>query len=83
MFGKFEYLLYIVLLRIILHILYGLPRRLNSKESSYNAGDAGLTPEMGRSPGEENGYPLLYSCLGNSTDRIAWQATVSGVGLCK
>ena len=67
----------------MLYILYGLPRWLNGKESSYSAGDAGLTPEMARSPGEENGYPLLYSCLGNSMDRVAWQATVSGVGLSK
>ena len=31
-----------------------------------------------RSPGERNGYPLQYSCLGNSMDRGAWQATVHG-----
>ena len=31
------------------------------------------------SPGEENGYPLQYSCLENSMDREAWQATVHGV----
>ena len=33
----------------------------------------------GRSPGERNGYPLQYSCLGNPTDRGAWRATVHGV----
>ena len=33
----------------------------------------------GRSPGERNGYPLQYSCLENSMDRGAWQATVHGV----
>ena len=33
----------------------------------------------GRSPGEGNGYPLQYSCLENSMDRRAWQATVHGV----
>ena len=32
----------------------------------------------GRSPGEDNGNPLQYSCLENSTDRGAWQATVHG-----
>ena len=33
----------------------------------------------GRSPGEGNGYPLQYSCLENSIDGGAWQATVHGV----
>ena len=33
----------------------------------------------GRSPGEGNGNPLQYSCLENSIDRGAWQATVHGV----
>ena len=44
-----------------------------------NAGDtrdAGLIPESGRSPGERNGYPLQYSCLGKSMPTGAWQATV-------
>ena len=35
------------------------------KNLPANTGDAGLTPESGRSPGEENGYPLQYSCLEN------------------
>ena len=35
----------------------------DSKESACNAGDLGLVPGLGRSPGEENGYPLQYSCL--------------------
>ena len=33
---------------------------------------------LGRSPGEGHGYPLQYSCLENSTDRGAWQATIHG-----
>ena len=33
-------------------------------------------PESGRSPGEDNGNPLQYSCLGNPMDRGAWWATV-------
>ena len=33
-----------------------------------NAGDLGLSPEWGRSPGEENGNPLQYSCLENPMD---------------
>ena len=40
------------------------------------AGDLGSIPGSGRSPGEENGPPLWYSCLGNPMDRGAWQATV-------
>ena len=39
------------------HILY-------RKASACNAGDPGSIPGSGRSPGEENGYPLQYSCLG-------------------
>ena len=35
-------------------------------------------PKLGRSPGVGNGNPLLYSCLENSMDREAWQATVYG-----
>ena len=45
----------------------------DSKESVCNAGDPGLIPGLGRSPGEGNGYPLQYSCLGNPMDRGAWQ----------
>ena len=51
------------------------PRGLDSKESVCNAGDAGSIPGSGRSPGEENGKPLQYSCLGNLMYRGAWQAT--------
>ena len=36
-------------------------------------------PESGRSPGEGNGNPLQYSCLGNPMDRGAWRATVHGI----
>ena len=35
-----------------------------------------FNPELGRSPGEGNGNPLQSSCLENSMDREAWQATV-------
>ena len=41
--------------------------------------DSGLIPGSGRYPGEGNGDPLQYSCLGNPMDRGAWQATVHGV----
>ena len=49
------------------------------KESACNAGDPGLIPGLGRSPGERIDYPLQYSCLENSMDRGAWQATVHGI----
>ena len=41
--------------------------------------DVGLIPGSGRSHGEGNGNPLQCSCLGNSTDRGAWQVTVHGI----
>ena len=44
-----------------------------------SSGDVGSTPGLQRSPGEGNGNPLQYSCLGNSMDRGVWQATVHGV----
>ena len=50
-----------------------------NKASAYNSGDLGLIPGSGRSPGEGNGNPLQYSCLENSMDGGAWQATVHGV----
>ena len=49
------------------------------KNLAANAGDAVSVSESGRSPGEGNGNPLQYSCLGNPMDRGAWQATVHGV----
>ena len=51
----------------------------HGKESVYNTGYPGLIHELGRSPGEGNDYPLQYSCLGNPTERRAWQNTVHGV----
>ena len=41
-----------------------------------SAGDVDVIPGSGRSPGEGNGNPLQYSCLGNPMDSGAWQATV-------
>ena len=57
----------------------GFPDGSGGKESACNAGDPGLIPGLGRFPGEGNGYPRQYSCLENSMDRGAWQATVHGV----
>ena len=42
------------------------------KKSSCNAGDPGLIPELGRSPGEENGNPLQYTYLETPLDGGAW-----------
>ena len=47
--------------------------------SACNAGNPDSIAGSGRSPWEGNGYPLQYSCLGNSMDRRAWRATVLGV----
>ena len=44
-----------------------------------NAGNVGSIPGSGRLPGEGNGNPLQYPCLGNPMDRGAWWATVHGV----
>ena len=48
--------------------LRGLPGGSDSKESAYDAGDPCSVPGLGRSPGEEKGYPLQYSGLENSMD---------------
>ena len=45
----------------------------DGKESTcQSAGDPGSIPGLGRSPGEENGNPLQYSCLKNAMDRGGW-----------
>ena len=49
----------------------GLPSWLRGKESTYNAGDVGLIPALGGSPGGGRGNPLQHSCLGNPVDRGA------------
>ena len=66
------------------HLLYsvGFPHVSVVKNLPAKAGDAGDTGSIsgsGRSPGEENGNPLQYSCQDNPTDRGAWQATVRRV----
>ena len=47
----------------------GFPSHSDGKESTCNAGDTGSIPGLGISPGEGNGYPLQYSCLGNPMNR--------------
>ena len=58
---------------------WGFPGGASGKEPPANAEDIrdGVSiPELGRSPGEGNGYPLQYSSLGEPMDRGSWQATV-------
>ena len=57
----------------------GFPAGSNGKEYVCNARDLGSIPGPARSPGEGNGNPLQYSCLENSMDRGACQATVHTV----
>ena len=59
----------------------GFPGGIVAKNLPANAGDArdvGSIPGLGRSPGEGNGNPLQYSCLGNPMYRGAWLAIVHG-----
>ena len=58
---------------------HGFPGSANGKESSCKAGDLGLIPGSGRSPGGGNGYPFQHPCLENSMDRGAWRAAIHGV----
>ena len=57
----------------------GFPGGSEVKASACNAGDLGLIPGLGRSPGGGIGNPLQCSCLGNPMDGGAWRATVRGV----
>ena len=59
--------------------IWGFPGGLDDKESACNAQDLGSIPEWGRAPREGNSNPLQSSCLENSMDRGAGQATVHGV----
>ena len=62
-------------------LIWPSPMAQTGKESIASVGDVrdkGLTPGSGRSPGEGNGNPLQYSCLGNPMDREVWWATGHG-----
>ena len=61
---------------LITQLVKNLP---TMQESACDAGNPGSIPESGRSPGEGNGNPLLYSCLENPMDKRACRATVHGV----
>ena len=53
---------------------FGLLWGLSGKEFACNTEDVGSIPGSRRSPGEENGNPFQYFCLGNLMDRGAWWA---------
>ena len=60
----------------------GFPGSSAAKNPPANAGDAGdtgLIPGLGKSPGEGNGNPLQYFCMENSMDRGVWRVTVHRV----
>ena len=59
--------------------MYTISNGSDSNESACSSGDPSSILGLGRSPGEENGYPLKYSCLKNSKDRGAGQTTIHGV----
>ena len=64
---------------LVSHTLFeclGFPGGSLVKTLRANAGDKGLIPGSGRSPGEGNDNPLQYSCLENPMDGGAWWATV-------
>ena len=54
----------------------GFPGGSDGKEYACSMSDPGSIPGLGRHHGEGNAYSLPHSCLENSTDRGAWQATV-------
>ena len=58
---------------------YSFPGGSVVKNLTANAGDKGSIPGLTRFSGEGNGNPFQYSCLGNPTDREAWQAPVHGL----
>ena len=64
---------------MIFLVLKGFPGGSVGRKSACNAGDWGLIPGLGKSPGERNGNSLLYSCLEDLMDRGAWQATDHGI----
>ena len=56
----------------------GFPGGSAVKNLYANTGDTSSVLRLARFPGEGNGNPLQYSCLGNSMDRGTWLATVHG-----
>ena len=58
---------------------FPFPGGSDGKESASSAGDLGLIPGLGGSPGGGNGNPLQCSCLEHPMDRGAWRTTVHGI----
>ena len=58
---------------------YSDSKKKKKKKIHLQCRRPGFHPGSGKFPGEGNGNPLQYSCLENSTERGAWQATVHGV----
>ena len=82
--------MYLFFLKFFSHLAYyrilsrapwamGFPAGSDGEESAFNVEDLGSIPGLGRSPRRGHGNPLEYSCLENSSNRVAWQATVHGV----
>ena len=72
--------MHVCVFRYNIHVyMYRFPGGSEVKTPAANAGTAHLIPGSGRSPGEGNGDPFQYSCLGNAMDRGAGWATVHGV----
>ena len=57
----------------------GFPGGSDGKKSACNAADLGSIPELGRPPGEGNGYPLQYSCLENPHGQRSLEGYSHGV----
>ena len=64
---------------VCVYMKKGFPGYSVVKNLPGNTGDTGSIPGLGRFPGEGNGNPLQYSCLGNPTDRGTRWATVHGI----
>ena len=73
------YIYIYVYMYVYTHTHMRSPGGSGSKESACNVGDLSSIPGSGRSPGKENGNPVQYSCMENTMDRRAWQATVHRV----
>ena len=74
-------LMLLCLLRALCRLSNGIP--CGSVVKNLPCRGRGFRPWAGRSPGERNGNPLQYSCLGNPMDRGAWQGSWRQPGVCK
>ena len=61
-------LYYSIMSPFFLFLILDFPSGSAGKESACSVGELGLSPGLGRSPGEGKGYPLQYSGLENSMD---------------